>query len=128
MRRSNATGYVMILTLLCLSLVGMAIVILAAVNSDMVFESNRAYAEASHRNLTASALAWADQNRDKLSETKEAGIIPLDIETLKVPDGAVTIEPIRKAERPSAVKVSARCSRGAFSIVRSKIYFLNRGS
>ena len=71
MKHTKPIGYVMILTLVMITLAGMALIILNMGAKILLSESKLAYLEACDRNLAASGYAWANymavHKRDELS-------------------------------------------------------------
>ena len=124
MRQTNRNGYVIILAVTAIALVGAALFILAGLANSMLFDANQAYLQAYNRNLSASALAWTQHNSDKLSGSAQAEEIRLDISRLNIPDGDLRItllEPRRKHPRLQ-IDTEYRCDR--MKLKRSDTYLI----
>ena len=91
MRRRRNKGFMFILAMLAIAMVGAAIFVLASSSRALLFDANRALLEARTRNLTASGLAWAAHNRDRLSETRGRPPIELDVADLEIPHAALSV-------------------------------------
>ena len=109
-RRRN--GFVLILVITAMAIIGIEMFALAGVAKIMLFQSDMAYLRACERNLAASALAWArrniqDDNRQILDKTIELDVAEMNIRgsasgvTVRIPTG---MEPV--------VQISTSCSRG----------------
>ena len=122
MKRARRNGFTILLALMCLSLVGAAVVILAATSRDLLFESDRAYVEAYSRNLTASALTWADVNRKKIEDMSEGKELRLDVEGLDIPDASLRLAPLQVTDEGVKVGIAIECRRNKTDLKRSNTY------
>jgi len=69
MKRYKEKGFILLLVITILAVIGAVMFLLAEDSHTMLFESDTAYLRATQRNLTASALAWARYNMTNETST-----------------------------------------------------------
>jgi len=106
-------GFAIVMAMVGLTLVGGAIFLLARASSAMLFESNKAYAEASSYNLESSALVWARRNAGR------RGMIELDVSQMGVPAGSLSVALSDSGGGKKALQIRTECRRGRMTIRRS---------
>jgi len=62
MRSVRQNGFVSVLVIATIALIGVEILVLTAGSNAILFQSNTAYLDACEQNLIASGLAWAEKN------------------------------------------------------------------
>ena len=124
MKQSNRNGYVIILAVTAIALVGAALFILAGLANSLLFDANQAYLEACNRNLAASALAWAQHNRSKISASSKTEQIQLDVSYLDIPDGDLRITLLEPGGKPSRLQINTQCRRETMKLKRSDTYLI----
>ncbi len=125
MKKPRQKGFVLILVITAMAIIGLEMYVLAGGANTMLFQSDMAYLKACERNLVTSGLAWAKQNiRNKSRETFEKTV---ELDVGKMPSNAgfrlkpavggirgstliVTIS-IPTGEEPQA-QINTRVSRG----------------
>jgi len=121
MKPAKQNGYVILAALICVALVGSAVVILGGICNSLLFESQHAYVEAADRNLTASALEWVRQNPAKATEKTR-----LDVETLDVVGGSLSVMVLSESRSAAKVRIGIQCRRGRMALKRSHTYLVTR--
>ena len=124
MRQLQRNGYVIILSVVAIALVGASLLILAGLANSLLFDANQAHLQAYNRNLVASALAWAQHNRDKISDSSKTEQIQLDISHLNVTDGVLGIIPLEPRRKSSKLQINTECRRETMKLKRSDIYLI----
>ncbi len=124
MRQLQRNGYVIILSVVAIALVGAALLILAGLANSLLFDANQAHVQACNRNLVASALAWAQHNRDRISDSSETERIQLDIHQLNIPDGDLRITLLEPRKESPKLQIHTECRREAMKLKRSDIYLI----
>jgi len=124
MRQTNRNGYVIILAVTAIALVGAALFILAGLANSMLFDANQAYLQAYNRNLSASALAWTQHNSDKLSGSAQAEEIRLDISRLNIPDGDLRITLLEPRRKHPRLQIDTECRCDRMKLKRSDTYLI----
>jgi hypothetical protein len=124
MRRPERNGYVIILSVVAIALVGAALLILAGLANSLLFDANQAHLQACNRNLVASGLAWAQHNRDKISDSSKTEQIQLDISHLNVTDGDLCITLLEPRKRTPRLQINTECRRETLKLKRSDVYLI----
>ncbi len=116
MKRAERSGYANILAVAAVALVAAAVVVLADTSDTLMFDSDLAYLQACNRNLSASALAWAKQNQDKLRDSGPSEGIQLDVEQLGIPAGNLNVSPLKAREKGLRVQIDTQCGRNKMKL------------
>ncbi len=124
MKHPTQNGFVLILAVVGIALAAAALYILAGLAANLLFDANQAYLEAYNRNLSSSALAWAQQNRQDLSDSALTDEIRLDIEQLMIPDGDLRITPLAPREKSLRLQITTECRRETMKLERSDAYLI----
>ncbi|KPK76105.1 MAG: hypothetical protein AMJ79_08280 [Phycisphaerae bacterium SM23_30] len=123
-RHVRRKGFVTILALMLITLVGGAMLILSHGANTLAFETNRAYYQACERNLAASGFAWAGyQNVHKKTELPTQPI-ELDVELLQIPQGSLTVSFAHLDTDDPSVEVKTTCGRETNLLKRLREYSL----
>ncbi|MCH7558582.1 MAG: hypothetical protein IIB56_14145 [Planctomycetes bacterium] len=125
MKKPRQKGFVLILVITAMAIIGLDMYVLTGGANTMLFQSDTAYLKACKRNLITSGLAWAKQNIRNNSRENFEKTVELDVS--KMPSNAgfrlkpavggirgstliVTIS-IQTGEEPQ-VQIKTRVSRG----------------
>ncbi len=122
MKRRRNKGFMFILVLIAIAMVGAAIFLLASSSRSLLFDANRALLEARTRNLTASALGWAVSNRERLRRTPDGARIELDATGLGVPDATLTVSLEGEGTKTRRIRIRTASPRGRRVANRSSDY------
>ena len=114
----------LILAVVAIALVGAALLILAGLANSLLFDANQAHVQAYNRNLTASALAWTQHNRDKISNSSKTEQIQLDISRLNIPDGDLRVTLLELRRRTAKLQIDTECRREAMKLKRGDVYLI----
>lgn len=111
MKKTRQNGFILILVIVSIALIGAVMFVLADDSNTMLFQSDRAYLRAVQRNLVASGLAWArhsvkTQRTDTFNKPVE-----LDITNLNTRGSALTVTIDAAADRKPQVQIDASCTR-----------------
>lgn len=79
MKPGRQKAFAIVMVIAIMTMVSTAVLILADVSGSLLLDSNRAYVEASSRNLSASGLAWLRHNRTRISDQDLAKGVDLDV-------------------------------------------------
>ncbi len=121
MRAQHRNGFGIILVLMALSMVALAMVLLASMSQTLVFQARQARLESDSDNLQASALAWADRNRSRL--TQSPGVpISLDCASLEISGAQASVAAIETVGSRLRVRVSTLCGRGKYTLRKNCVY------
>jgi Tfp pilus assembly protein PilV len=112
MKKTRQSGFVLILVIVAIAVIGVQMFALSGIANTMQFESNAAYLKASQRNLLASGLVWARENaKNKRGEIFDK-MIQLDVSKMKIRDSALNVTIHRISDGQAEVQIDTSCSRG----------------
>lgn len=111
MKRLRRNGFVVIIAVVVIALIGAQMLILTSVGNTMLFESDTAHLRALERNLVASGLAWAGQNTKNISKEPFEQTTELDVANMGVYGASLSVTVGAATEKEAQVQISASCSR-----------------
>ena len=91
MKRQNQNGFVLIIVIAFIALFGLMMIVLTGISKTMMQESAAANLEATNKNITNSAMAWAKHNAPNLSIGNEPLTVQLDVSDLDISGAACTV-------------------------------------
>ena len=91
-KRQNQNGFVLIIVIAFIALFGLMMIVLTGTSKTMMYESAAANLEATNKNITNSAMAWAKHNAPNLSIGNEPLTVQLDVSDLDIPGAACTVK------------------------------------
>jgi hypothetical protein len=117
-------GFVLIVVIMTLSLMGAMLVVLGNASRNLLFETNAAYLDACTRNLSASGLAWAKYNIKNRDKNLLSGRIPLDVNDMKMPTATLTLDAEMRLEDKADITVHTFASRGRQHMRKETTYLI----
>ena len=112
MKPRRRQGFVLILVIMAIIVIGIEMFALADIANTMQFQSNAAYLKACQRNLLASGLTWARENtRIKSGEIFDK-TIQMNVSKMNIRDSALNVTIHRTSDSRVEVQVDTSCSRG----------------
>lgn len=124
MKRAANNGFILLYVVLILLLIGLAMVLLSNSSKIMAFESSTAALEANCRNILASSLTWAGQNRKRLLRLGQDATVQLDISDLKIPRSSCDLNILKADKSNIEIEVTVSCMRGRRQLERSRKFSL----
>ncbi len=117
--RRGQNGFTIIIVLFLVALAGVAMVLLTKGSNTLLFDLQRVQYHSTRRNLTASALAWAEVNADKIPPDGKQ----LILDGLASPEAAlhVTVE----GDKPE-IRIRTTCRFGRKLIKKDSRHPLRR--
>jgi len=79
MKQAKRKGYILILVMMALLLIGAELFVLAGISQSMIFQTRAAYLDAQRRNIAASTAAWKKHHHGGSSEPVELDMTELNI-------------------------------------------------
>ena len=122
MRQLRQKGFVVILAVIAIAVIGMAMFALAGIANTMQFQSNTAYLKACERNLLASGLVWARQNIQNKAGENFNKMIQLDVSRMNIRASALDVTISIQSDKEAEVRVNTSCSRGRQTLKGSGKY------
>ncbi|MGD0573603.1 MAG: hypothetical protein ABSB11_11390 [Sedimentisphaerales bacterium] len=107
--KSKQSGFVMLIVIAILALIGMYMIVLASEANIFGFQADRAYLEACRQNLTASGLAWAKKNANTSMTT--AAAVELDTADMGIKKAALSVKLSVGEKGKSQVEIKTSCSK-----------------
>jgi hypothetical protein len=107
--RKRNSGFIMLMVICILALIGIYMIILASDSNTFIFLSDRAYIEACRQNLTASALNWAKKNINDLKPT--TGPIELNAADMGIKNAALSVKLFAGEKGKYQVEINTSCSK-----------------
>jgi type II secretory pathway component PulK len=121
MKKRKNKGFVLLLVILLIALIGIIISILTEASNTMVFQSNKTYLQACQRNLIASGLAWSKINLQKDSGETSGKMIELDVTELNIRGSSLNVH-LNPDETSPKVQIRTSCSRGRQTLTSDRTY------
>jgi len=112
MKIQRRRGFVLILVIMAIIVIGIEMFALSGIANTMQFQSQNAYLKACRRNLLASGLLWANENtREKSSEIFDR-TIQLDVSKMNIRASALDVTASIASDEGVEVQIYTSCSRG----------------
>ena len=111
MENIRKNGFVLILVITAMAVIGIEMFVLAGIANTMMFQSNTAYLQACERNLVASGLAWAKKNIQNNSRENFDEMIELDIAEMNIRGSALDVTINIPTPNEPEVQINTSCSR-----------------
>ena len=124
MKKIRQNGFVLLLVIIAITLVGAATYILAGGSNAMLFQSDTAYLQACERNMRASGLAWAKQNIKNQNKESFNQMVELDTTNLDIRDGRLSVFISISQDKPPEVQINTSCSRAGQTLKRDNRYII----
>jgi hypothetical protein len=112
MKKTRQNGFVLIIVIMAISVIGIEMFVLSDIANTMQFQSQNAYLKACKRNLLASGLLWAKENIRKKSGENFDKTIQLDVSKLNIRVSALDVTIITVSDKEAEVQIDTSCSRG----------------
>jgi hypothetical protein len=124
MKKIRQNGFVLLLVIIAIAMVGTATYVLADGSNTMLFQSDTVYLQACERNLTASGLAWAKQNIKNRNQGSFNKMIELDTANLGIRDSSLNVFISISQDKQAEVRINTSCSRARQTFKRNNRYII----
>jgi hypothetical protein len=124
MKKIRQNGFVLLLVIIAIAMVGAATYVLADGSNTMLFQSDTAYLQACERNLRASGLAWAKQNIKNRNQESFNRVIELDTANLDIRDSRLNVFISTSQDKQAEVQINTSCSRARQTFKRDNRYII----
>ena len=111
MKKKEKNGFVLILVVTAIAVIGIQMFVLSSNANIMLFQSDTAYLQAVERNLIASGLAWAKQNIKNKSQKTFNKTIELDIANMNIRRSTLSVTIGTPKNKKAEVQINTSCSR-----------------
>jgi len=120
--RRQRGGFVLVLAITAISLVGAAVFVLTEGAKTMLFQADLAYLESVEQNLTASGMAWARRNVRSLDKEDLGKATTLDVAVMGVRNPVLTVRIGAAADKAVEVEIATSCTKGRRTLTSRKTY------
>jgi hypothetical protein len=115
-------GFVFMLVVTAMAVIGMMMFALTALSNTMLFESDTAYLEGCERDLVLSGLGWAEWNiRNRRREVSET-TIELDVGDMGIEGASLSVAVGVRGGQEAEVEVKTLCSHRRRTLRHSEKY------
>jgi hypothetical protein len=124
MKKIRQNGFVLLLVIIAIALVGTATCVLAGGANIMLFQSDTVYLQACERNLMASGLAWAKQNIKNRNQGSFNKMVELDAANLGIRGSSLNIFISISQDKQAEAQINTSCSRARRTFKRDNRYIV----
>jgi len=122
MKNTKQSGFVLVLVIVAIAVVGIQMAVLGDIANTMQFQSQNAYLKACERNLLASGLLWARENAHKKSGEIIDKTIKLDVSGLNIRESALDVAISIASEQEAEVQIDTFCRRSRQTLKKTGKY------
>jgi len=124
MKKIRQNGFVLLLVIIAIAMVGTATYVLAGGTNTMLFQSDTVYLQACERNLRASGLVWAKQNIKNRNQGSFNKMIELDTANLGIRSSSLNVFISISQDKQAEVRINTSCSRASRTFKRNNRYII----
>jgi hypothetical protein len=110
MKNPQRNGFILILVVAAISLIGAMMIVLTDSANKILFQSDTAYLNACERNLVTSGLAWAKWNIKNESKQIFDRPIELDVSSMSIHGATLSINIVTPKDEEAEVQINTSCS------------------
>jgi len=109
MKHPRQNGFVLILVVVAIALIGAEMSVLTGSANKILFQSDTAYLQACERNLVISGLAWAKRNiKNENKETFDRPI-ELDVTSMSIHSATLSVNIVTGKDEEAEVQINTSC-------------------
>jgi len=112
MRKEKRDGFVLVIIIVAIALIGMEMFVLAGGSNAILFQANNAYLKACEQNLIASGLSWAKRNLKSENVESFNKTIELNLADINIDRATLSVMMEKPKNKQAEVQINASCSRG----------------
>ena len=122
MKNPQQNGFVLILVIAAMGLIGAKMIVLTGSANKILFQSDTAYLQACRRNLVTSGLTWAKRNIKNENKETFNRTIELDVTSMGISGATLSVNiDIPKDQEPE-VQINTSCSRARRTLRHNEKY------
>ena len=122
MKKARNNGFVLILVITAMAIIGLEMHVLTSGANTMLYQSDRAYLNACKRNLITSGLAWSKRNIQNNSTETFDKAIELDVGKLNINDSSLIVTISLPTNQQPQAQINVSCSRSRRTFKSDKKY------
>lgn len=111
MKSPRQNGFVLILVVVAIGLIGVMMTVLTGSANKIMFQSDSAYLQACERNLVSSGLAWAKRNIKNENKETFNKTIELDVTSMSISGATLSVNIDIRKDQEAEVQINTSCSR-----------------
>jgi len=111
MKNPQQNGFVLIIVIAAMGLVGASMIVLTGSANKILFQSDTAYLQACQRNLVTSGLAWTKRNIKNESKETFNRTIELDVTSMSISGATLSVNIGVQKDQEVEVQINTSCSR-----------------
>lgn len=110
MEHQRQNGFVLILVVAAIALIGAEMIVLTGSANKILFQSDTAYLQACERNLVTSGLVWAKRNiKNEGKETFDRPI-ELDVSSMSIHGVTLSVNIVTLKDEEAEVQINTSCT------------------
>lgn len=122
MKNPQQNGFVLILVIAAMGLIGAMMIVLTGSANKILFQSDTAYLQACRQNLVISGLAWAKRNIKNESKETFNRTIELDVTSMSISGATLSVNIGIRKEQEAEVQINTSCSRTSRTLRHNEKY------
>ena len=109
MKHPRQNGYVLIIVVAAIALIGAEMFVLTSSANQIMFQSETAFLQACERNLVTSGLAWAKRNIKKEGTETFDRPVELDVSSMRIYGATLSVNIVTPKDGEAEVQINASC-------------------
>ncbi len=122
MEHPQKNGFVLILVVAAIALIGAEMIVLTSSANQILFQSETAYLQARERNLVTSGLAWAKRNIKSEGKQNFDRTIELDVSSMSIHGATLSVNIAALKDEEAEVQIDTSCSHDRRTLMHSEKY------
>lgn len=127
MKNPQQNGFVLILVIAAIALIGAMMIVLTDSANKILFQSDTAYLQACRRNLVTSGLTWAKRNIKNESKETFNRTIELDVTSMSISGATLSVNIDIPKDQEAEVRINTSCSRVRRTLRHNEQYRIGLG-
>ena len=109
MKHRKQNGFVLLLVIVAIGLIGAEMFVLTGISNQILFQSDTAYLQACERNLATSGLAWTKRNIKNSGKETFDRPIELDVSSMNIYGATLSVDIITAEDEEAEVQINTSC-------------------
>jgi hypothetical protein len=105
-------------------MIGVALYVLTGISNSLLRQATTAHLQATEKNLTASAMTWAQINMPPQTVNIPAEPVELDLTDLHITDANLTVIFDTQLDEKPTVTINTKCTKTQYTFTRSRRYYI----
>ena len=127
MKHRRQNGFVLLLVVVAIGLIGAEMFVLTSSANQILFQSDTAYLQACERNLVTSGLAWAKRNMNNEGIETFNRPIELDVASMSIHGATLSVQIETAKDEEAEVQINTSCIRDRRTLIRNYKFHIGQG-